>query len=72
MELWYSAIAKEDLTNNTICIKDSDGIRNVKHYSEIDTELFVFISNLEPEHEVDSYKRPLYKGTTVRYQKVRI
>lgn len=62
-------IAIEDLRNYSICIKDDGRIRNIKHYNELETELFVMVCNMD---KVDRDNSIIRKGEYVRYFKVNL
>ena len=62
-------IAVEDLKNHSICIKESHRIRNVKHYTELGTETFVMVCNMDKTEGDNSIIR---KGEYVRYFKVNL
>ena len=56
--------ALEDLQNNTICIKQKDGIVNMgKDFTDIEKNL-VYVQNIIPE---DSIKNVVKKGEFCRY-----
>ncbi|MEQ6355191.1 hypothetical protein ABNX05_11230 [Lysinibacillus sp. M3] len=69
MNFQANCIAAENLRNNSICIKDDNMIRNIKHYTELETELFVFVTNTFP---LDNDKITINKGEMVRYFKVKL
>lgn|GEM_PF-4511898 len=60
-------IAKEDLKNHSICIKEEGEIRNIKHFSELETENFVMVCNMDKTKGDNSI---ISKDDFVRYFKV--
>lgn len=62
-------VAQENLRNNSVCIKDGNAIRNINNYTELDTEVFVFVSNVFP---LDRDMVTINKGEMVRYFKVNL
>ena len=46
MKTYYSNVALEDLKNNSICVKTSSGIREIKDFDDIRMENMVFVSNI--------------------------
>lgn len=62
---YKSGIAKEPLTNYTICIRDSDGIRKMKNQNDCMNNL-VFISQIAPRF-TDEVGYIIPTGECVRY-----
>lgn len=67
---YYSAVAKEKLLNNTICIRENNFIRNMKEYSDISGNT-VFVSNVLP-YDVKPEDYIINADELVRYMHVAI
>ena len=51
MKTYYSNVALEDLKNNSVCVKTSSGIREIKDFDDIRMENMVFVNNIAPTNE---------------------
>lgn len=43
---YFNGIAEETLRNNSICVKEGDYIRNIIDDNDIDSQLLVYVSNI--------------------------
>lgn len=50
--MYYSGVADETIKNRTVCVKEGDRIRNIKHAEDINAELLVYVDN------VVEYRKP--------------
>ena len=64
---FQTGTASETLQNHSVCVKDGDIIRNINHYTDIETESFVMVCNAE-RADIDS--KVILKGEMVRYFKL--
>lgn len=62
-------IATEDLKNHSVCVKESHRIRNIKHYTELESQLLVMVCNMDKDNEDNTI---IKKGEYVRYFKVNL
>jgi|BioPla2DNA2_1021312.scaffolds.fasta_scaffold107019_1 hypothetical protein len=67
---YYSALAKEKLFNNTICIRKDNFIRNMGEHSDVNGNT-VFVSNILP-YNMNPEDYVINKGDLVRYMPVSI
>ena len=51
MKTYYSNVALEDLKNNSVCVKTSSGIREIKDFDDIRMENMVFVNNISATNE---------------------
>ncbi len=67
---YYSALAKEKLLNNTICIREDNYIRNMREHNDVNGNT-VFVSNILPfDKNPENYI--INKNDQVRYMPVSI
>lgn len=59
--MWYGELAAlEDLQNYTICVKEKDGIRNMKFKTDIDLENLVYVKQCESIYQSNLIKQGEY------------
>ena len=51
MKTYYSNVALEDLKNNSVCVRTSFGIREIKDFDDIRMENMVFVNNISATNE---------------------
>ena len=51
MKTYYTDVALEDLKNNSVCVRTSSGIREIKDFDDIRMENMVFVNNISATNE---------------------
>lgn len=69
MVYYRNAVALENIPNNTICVKNSYGIRNMCFYEDIEKDL-VWVNQCE--HDCGSKVFVIPKGVQIRYCNIHV
>lgn len=71
---YKSGVSLEDIPNNTICVKTTSGIRNMKFEEDIEANL-VWVCQVFPVNEeirFSNMNRTISKGTYIRYLDIHV
>lgn len=62
-------VALENLNNNSVCVSDRDGIRNIRDEYDLVNSNLVFVCNIVPEGILPNYFF-IQEGDMVRYKRI--